>query len=161
MKGCGEEITVRGGWRQPLYLTLSSYWSGKLYLIRGKSENIGDFWKLIASSFCLVQIRGSLRVILRPLIPAAPLVGGVSVFFLNRPVSCSYTVRVQQIQIRDSCYSFLKLKRKWNCENGIHVFLIRLLKACVTLSRDKRLWWRSKLAEFISKQPTWLLQVLS
>lgn len=42
---------------------------------------------LIASSICLVQIRGSLRVILRPLIPAAPLVGGVSVFFLNRPVS--------------------------------------------------------------------------
>ncbi|XP_020611586.1 extended synaptotagmin-2-like isoform X2 [Orbicella faveolata] len=32
-----------------------------------------------------LQIRGSLRVILRPLIPAAPLVGGVSVFFLNRP----------------------------------------------------------------------------
>ena len=26
-------------------------------------------------------------MILRPLIPAAPLVGGVSVFFLNRPVS--------------------------------------------------------------------------
>ncbi|XP_022798520.1 extended synaptotagmin-2-B-like isoform X2 [Stylophora pistillata] len=32
-----------------------------------------------------LQLRGSLRVILRPLIPAAPLVGGVSVFFLNRP----------------------------------------------------------------------------
>ena len=37
--------------------------------------------------FFLLQIRGSMRVILRPLIPAAPLVGGVSVFFLNRPVS--------------------------------------------------------------------------
>ncbi|KAK2570434.1 Extended synaptotagmin-3 [Acropora cervicornis] len=32
-----------------------------------------------------LQVRGSMRVILRPLIPAAPLVGGVSVFFLNRP----------------------------------------------------------------------------
>ena len=38
-------------------------------------------------SFHPIQLRGSLRVILRPLIPAAPLVGGVSVFFLNRPVS--------------------------------------------------------------------------
>ena len=34
-----------------------------------------------------LQVRGSMRVILRPLIPAAPLVGGISVFFLNRPVS--------------------------------------------------------------------------
>ena len=33
------------------------------------------------------QLRGTLRVIMRPLIPAAPLVGGISVFFLDRPVS--------------------------------------------------------------------------
>ncbi|XP_031566724.1 extended synaptotagmin-2-A-like isoform X2 [Actinia tenebrosa] len=32
-----------------------------------------------------LQLRGTLRVILSPLIPTSPLVGGVSVFFLNRP----------------------------------------------------------------------------
>ncbi|KAK3739454.1 hypothetical protein QZH41_017292 [Actinostola sp. cb2023] len=32
-----------------------------------------------------VQLRGTLRVILSPLIPSAPLVGGISLFFLNRP----------------------------------------------------------------------------
>ena len=42
---------------------------------------------ILMVSFHPIQLRGSLRVILRPLIPAAPLVGGVSVFFLNRPVS--------------------------------------------------------------------------
>ena len=42
---------------------------------------------ILIVSFHPIQLRGSLRVILRPLIPAAPLVGGVSVFFLNRPVS--------------------------------------------------------------------------
>ncbi|XP_020906062.1 extended synaptotagmin-3 isoform X3 [Exaiptasia diaphana] len=32
-----------------------------------------------------LQLRGTLRVILSPLVPSSPLVGGVSVFFLNRP----------------------------------------------------------------------------
>ncbi|EDO32931.1 predicted protein [Nematostella vectensis] len=32
-----------------------------------------------------LQLRGTLRVIMSPLVPSAPLVGGISVFFLNRP----------------------------------------------------------------------------
>ncbi|XP_015764424.1 PREDICTED: extended synaptotagmin-2-A-like [Acropora digitifera] len=45
----------------------------------------GTFCDEVIALYNCVQVRGSMRVILRPLIPAAPLVGGVSVFFLNRP----------------------------------------------------------------------------
>ena len=96
-KGWMESTAVRGG-----CCCLWHFWR---YLVREIVFLVEKSWKterilqtdicvnhvpsFITSSFYLVQIRGSLRVILRPLIPAAPLVGGVSVFFLNRPVSCS------------------------------------------------------------------------
>ena len=40
-------------------------------------------------------------MILRPLIPAAPLVGGVSVFFLNRPVSFLFERYIHCVDIRN------------------------------------------------------------
>ena len=40
-------------------------------------------------------------MILRPLIPAAPLVGGVSVFFLNRPVSFLFERYIHCLDIRN------------------------------------------------------------
>ena len=52
--------------------------------------------------FHLIPLCGSLCVILCSLIPAVPLVGGVSIFFLNRPISW----KLIEIQIFDkkSCF---------------------------------------------------------
>lgn len=36
---------------------------------------------------CIFQLKGMMRVILEPLIGEAPLVGGVTLFFIRRPVS--------------------------------------------------------------------------
>lgn len=36
---------------------------------------------------CIFQLKGMIRVILEPLIGEAPLVGGVTLFFIRRPVS--------------------------------------------------------------------------
>lgn len=46
-------------------------------------------------------------MILRPLIPAAPLVGGVSVFFLNRPVSFLLERYIQRVDIRNVFYAYI------------------------------------------------------
>lgn len=37
--------------------------------------------------YFIFQIYGTLRVVMKPLVKIIPLVGGVTVFFLNRPVS--------------------------------------------------------------------------
>lgn len=37
-----------------------------------------------------IKVRGTLRVIMSPLVPASPLVGGLSIFFLDKPVSTKY-----------------------------------------------------------------------
>ena len=50
-----------------------------------------------------IQLCGSLCVILCSLIPAVPLVGGVSIFFLNRPTSW----KLIEIQIFDKKSCFL------------------------------------------------------
>lgn len=40
---------------------------------------------------CIFQLKGMIRVILEPLIGEAPLVGGVTLFFIRRPVSAPMT----------------------------------------------------------------------
>jgi hypothetical protein len=76
-----------------------------MYLFRYASDaDIKISLKGLNAGIKDLQIRGDLRVILRPLIPMAPLIGGVTVFFLTNPVSkmfSSFAVVCQSVCVGD------------------------------------------------------------
>lgn len=62
----------------------------------------------------LFQLEGMLRVILEPLIGQAPLVGGVTMFFIRRPVSINVVVEKR---------SFIILRTDCQCTNYRNISL--------------------------------------
>lgn len=55
-------------------------------------------YSYVTQAYLCRQLRGTMRVVMKPLIGVMPLMGGVTVFFLNNPVS--YLVTQNMVEMR-------------------------------------------------------------
>lgn len=71
---------------------------------------LGCWCVTLCADYNVLQMEGRMRVILEPLIGDAPLVGGVTFFFIRRPVSASHVFFTSITQKLSVATKFLRVK---------------------------------------------------